>query len=91
MDISVPYNTTEINLITPYMSNTTNVTLSPAVWSGAYATLMIQGNQATNLTNSTGATVAEWAILGENLTPLPVNMTARKREIDGSVRRMLRE
>ncbi len=91
VDVSVPYNTTEINLITPYMSNTTNATLSPAVWSGAYATLMIQGNQATNLTNSTGATVAEWAILGENLTPLPVNMTARKREIDGSVRRMLRE
>lgn len=62
--ISVPYNTTEINLITPYMSNSTNVTLSPEVWSGGYATLVVQGNQASNATNSTGATVAEWAIVG---------------------------
>ena len=64
VDISRSYNATMVNMITPYMSNTTNITLSPAVWSGSYATLLIQGNQASNATNSTGATVAEWAILG---------------------------
>ena len=64
VDISVPYNASEVALITPYMSNTTNVTLNPPVWSGSYATLEIQGNQVSNATNSTGATVAEWAILG---------------------------
>ena len=64
MEISVPYNASEVALITPYMSNTTNVTLNPPVWSGGYATLEIQGNQASNATNSTGATVAEWAIVG---------------------------
>ena len=61
--ISNPYNETEINLITPYMSNTTNITLNPPVYSGRYATLIIQGNQASNATNATGATVAEWAII----------------------------
>jgi len=92
VDINIPYNTTEINLITPYMSNTTNVSLSPAVWSGKYATLKIQGNQATNLTNSTGATVAEWAILGENLTPVTVGGGGMGgKRVDGSMRRMLRE
>jgi len=64
ISISKSYNETEINMITPYMSNTTNVTLDPPVWSGKFATLVIQGNQASNLTNSTGATVAEWAIVG---------------------------
>ena len=59
-------------LITSYMSNTTNVTLNPPVWSGSYATLEIQGNQASNLTNSTGATVAEWAIIGSEGQVLPV-------------------
>ncbi|KAL6718219.1 alpha,alpha-trehalase ath1 [Lecanora helva] len=63
VEISVPYNETEINLITPYMSNTTNVTLQSPVYNGNYATLLIQGNQASNATNSTGATVAEWAII----------------------------
>lgn len=64
VQISVPYNATEVNLITKYMSNTTDVTLDPVVWSGNYATLMIQGNQASKATNGTGATVAEWAIVG---------------------------
>ena len=59
-------------MVTPYMSNTTNVTLNPPVWSGNYATLEIQGNQASNLTNSTGATVAEWAIIGSEGQVLPV-------------------
>ena len=63
VDVSVPYNETLINMITPYMSNTTNVTLETPVWSGRYATLQILGNQASNLTNATGASVAEWAII----------------------------
>ncbi|CAD6567036.1 MAG: hypothetical protein ASARMPREDX12_009228 [Alectoria sarmentosa] len=70
--ISMPYNATQINLITPYLSNTTNVTLDPAVYSGTYATLMIQGSQASNATNATGATVAEWAIIGSQNQTLPV-------------------
>ena len=62
--ISDPYNATASALVTPYMSNTTNVTLATAVWSGRFATLSIQGNQADREANATGATVAEWAILG---------------------------
>ena len=54
------------------MSNTTNVTLNPPVWSGDYATLSIHGNQASDATNSTGATVAEWAIIGSEGQVLPV-------------------
>lgn len=54
------------------MSNTTNVKLNPPVWSGNYATLMIEGNQASSETNSTGATVAEWAIIGSEGQVLPV-------------------
>jgi len=71
VQISVPYNATEINMVLPYMSNTTTVTLSPPVWSGDYATLSIQGNQASSATNSTGATVAEWAIVGRGGQMLP--------------------
>lgn len=71
------------------MSNTTNVTLSPAVYSGSYATLMIQGSQANNATNATGATVAEWAIIGSQNRTLPVGGMDKRRSVD--VRRMLRE
>ncbi len=62
--ISSPYNASAVSLIMPYMSNTTNVTLEPPVWSGSFATLTIQGNQGDLNNNATGATVAEWAILG---------------------------
>ena len=71
--ISMPYNETQVNLITRYMSNTTSVTLNPPVYSGSYATLEILGNQATNLTNATGASVAEWAIIGAQGQTLKVN------------------
>jgi len=59
-----PYNTTLVAMITEYMSNTTNVTLGTEVWSGRYATLSVWGNQVDKFNNGTGATVAEWAILG---------------------------
>lgn len=49
--------------IRPYMSNTTNVTLDSPVWSGRYATLTIQGNQAGAVSGGVGATVAEFAIV----------------------------
>ena len=62
--ISSPYNMTAVSEIVPYMSNTTNLTLSPAIWSGKYAILQIVGTQETSLTNETGATVAEWGIIG---------------------------
>lgn len=87
--VSMPYNATQISLITPYLSNTTNVTLSPAVYSGSYATLMIQGSQANNATNATGATVAEWAIIGSLNQTLPVGGLDKRSGVD--VRRMLRE
>ena len=61
--ISDPYNATQVNIITPYMSNTTNVTLEVPKYSGEYATLSIQGNQGDPSTNATGASVAEWAII----------------------------
>lgn len=62
--LSKPYNTTLVAMITEYMSNTTNVTLGTEVWSGRYATLSVWGNQVDKFNNGTGATVAEWAILG---------------------------
>lgn len=62
--ISETYNTTLVAMITAYMSNTTSVTLEQEVFSGKYATLSVWGNQVDTLNNGTGATVAEWAILG---------------------------
>lgn len=62
--ISNPYNETLVALITEYMSNTTNLTLDAPVYSGRYATLSVWGNQVDGLNNGTGASVAEWAILG---------------------------
>jgi len=34
------------------------------VWTGRYATLVVEGNQATNSSAATGASVAEWAVVG---------------------------
>ncbi|KAL9638640.1 MAG: hypothetical protein Q9164_001419 [Protoblastenia rupestris] len=78
--ISMPYNETQVNIITPYMSNSTNVTLNPPVYSGSYATLQIFGNQATNLTNATGASVAEWAIIGSTGQSLELRTKERRAE-----------
>ena len=64
VSVSIPYDPASLVKITPYMSNSTNVTLNPPIWSGRYAILQIVGTQATTLTNETGATVAEWAIVG---------------------------
>jgi hypothetical protein len=54
------------SVIVPLSTNTTNVTLGngKGVWSGKFAQLTIVGNQGlANVTNGTGATVAEFAML----------------------------
>lgn len=81
VEISLPYDPNSTYIITPYVSNTTNITLESPVYSSQYATLQIQGNQVDSYNNGTGATVAEWAILGmEGQT-----MTAEtKREVSSS-------
>ena len=72
--ISNPYVARKAAMVLPYSSNTTNVTLGMPVYSGRYATLTIQGNQAlagTSLAkNGTGASVAEFAIVAANGTDL---------------------
>ena len=64
--ISNPYDASKVALITPYTSNTTNITLPSPVWSGRYATLAIQGNLGDPAENATGASVAEWVIIGSS-------------------------
>lgn len=82
VQISVPYNATQVNLITPYMANTTNVTLNPPVYSGYYATLTIQGNQANPFNNGTGASVAEWAIVAAGGQQMGMKLMPRMSSID---------
>ncbi|KAJ5961169.1 uncharacterized protein N7479_008319 [Penicillium vulpinum] len=68
---SNPYDseTTDLDVVAIPTGNTTNVTLSSPVRAARYASLLIVGNQALDSVdveakNGTGATVAEWAILG---------------------------
>ncbi|KAI9820310.1 MAG: hypothetical protein M1827_005932 [Pycnora praestabilis] len=76
--ISLPYNATQSNLVTPYMSNTTNVTVNPPIYSGMYATLTIEGNQLSAFNNGTGATVAEWVIIGNGGMPVQMKYKPRR-------------
>ena len=62
VSISNPYDASKADDIVPYVGNTTNVTLTPNVWSGSFARLSISGNQ-NGLGDVLGATVAEWAIV----------------------------
>lgn len=69
--ISNPFDesTTNLDAIVIPVGNTTNVTLHSPVPAAQYASLFILGNQAlgdvdVKYRNGTGATVAEWAILG---------------------------
>ncbi|WEW59466.1 alpha,alpha-trehalase ath1 [Emydomyces testavorans] len=69
--LSDPYkpNITDLNAIVAYKGNTTNITLDSPVQVTKFATLLISGNQALGEVeikagNGTGATVAEWSILG---------------------------
>ncbi|KAJ5208050.1 hypothetical protein N7449_002429 [Penicillium cf. viridicatum] len=72
---SNPYDpeTTNLDIIAIPTGNITNVTLSYPVPAARYASLLIVGNQALDSVdvearNGTGATVAEWAILGQEKT-----------------------
>ncbi|CAG7949343.1 unnamed protein product [Penicillium nalgiovense] len=72
---SDPYDheTTNLDIIAIPTGNTTSVTLSSPVPAARYASLLIIGNQALDSVdveakNGTGATVAEWAILGQEKT-----------------------
>lgn len=72
---SDPYEheTTNLDIIAIPTGNTTNVTLPSPVPAARYASLLIVGNQALDSVdveakNGTGATVAEWAILGQEKT-----------------------
>ncbi|KAJ5885375.1 Acid trehalase [Penicillium taxi] len=67
--LSNPYNATNVDVIAIPAGNTTNVTLSKPIPAARFASLLIVGNQALDAVdvqfqNGTGATVAEWAILG---------------------------
>ena len=61
---------TNLDEIAMPLGNTTNVTLSTPAYAARYASLLIIGNQGLDKIdlenkNGTGATVAEWAIIGE--------------------------
>jgi hypothetical protein len=87
--ISKPYNASTQAAIVPYSSNTTNVSLSKPVWSGNWARLVIEGNQNNPAPNATGATVAEWAIIGQDAQKVHSYMpTARKSVRQRSIARM---
>jgi hypothetical protein len=69
--VSNPYNPQQANQILPPSSNTTNVTLSPPVWSGKFAVLTVSGNQGlANPLSGPGATVAEFAIIAQGNSTL---------------------
>lgn len=68
--VKEPYNASLSVAILSYSGNTTSITLPKAVYGGQYAFLTISGNQASAFDNSSGATVAEWAILPEKYPPL---------------------
>ncbi len=87
--ISTPYNATLASLINPYTSNTTNVTLSSPIYSATFATLAIQGNQGSPFSNATGATVAEWAIVGSQGQSLNVSTAEKRRAAPVDMRRFL--
>lgn len=83
---SNPYDpeTTNLDIIAIPTGNTTNVTLSSPVPAARYASLLIVGNQALDSVdveakNGTGATVAEWAILGQEKTRTASSKSANKK------------
>ena len=67
VNVSAPYSAKMTGAIVPYSSNTTTVVLAAGtgLYSADYATLRMIGSQSTgDALNGTGATVAEWAIIG---------------------------
>lgn len=86
--LSDPYDseTTNLDTIAIPTGNTTNVTLSSPVPAARYASLLIVGNQALDSVdveakNGTGATVAEWAILGNEKSNSTSAKNKRKMDV----------
>ena len=88
--ISTPYNATLASLITPYTSNTTNISLSSPIYSAQYATLAIQGNQGDPASNATGATVAEWAIIGSAGQKMEVRSAGAEKRVPIDLKHYMR-
>ncbi|KAJ5726807.1 Six-hairpin glycosidase [Penicillium malachiteum] len=86
ISISNPYDAKLSNEVVAPTSNTTNVTLSSPVLAAKYASLFIIGNQDLDevdvlYKNGTGATVAEWAILGESQSGNGTSAHLKKRKL----------
>lgn len=63
VNITIPYDPAEQDIVRPYKGNSTTVTVAGRdVWTGRYATLFVAGNQAYE-SSGPGATVAEWAVV----------------------------
>lgn len=88
--ISIPYNAEAIAVIKPYQSNTTNISLDTPVYSGIYATLQIEGNLADPAKNASGATVAEWGIIGSHRQRLNIRNGKRRNARPLDVKKFLR-
>ena len=81
---------TDLDMVAIPTGNTTNVTLSSPVVAAQFATLLIVGNQALDpvdvqAQNGTGATVAEWAVLGQtqnSTKPSSSQMGKRKMNVE---------
>ncbi|KAJ5640021.1 uncharacterized protein N7484_007883 [Penicillium longicatenatum] len=85
IELSDPYDakTTNLDAIAIPTGNTTNITLSSPIPAAQYASLLIKGNQGLDAvdvqySNGTGATVAEWAILGPNNQTSPASNEKRQ-------------
>ena len=68
VDISAPYDPSNVAKIQRYSSNTTTVEIVPPVWTGRFAVLRVFGNQNSSSSSSSssggvGASVAEWGII----------------------------
>jgi len=64
VEISEPYDAFKASLVAPYVGNATNVSLSgQGVWTGRYATLVVEGNLGDETGDALGASVAEWAVV----------------------------
>lgn len=63
VNISIPYDPSELSIVQPYQGNSTNMSVADMdVWTGRYATLVVEGNQGQS-SSGPGATVAEWAVV----------------------------
>lgn len=90
--LSDPYDarTTNLDAIAMPTSNSTNVTLSSPVTAAQYASLLIIGNQGLDAVdsaagNGTGATVAEWGIIGQGQSSSANSSRIAQRTINARV------